>query len=195
MGTIVIWRFHGLNVQIMKSHGAKWYRSSTSAVSQSACTWHGLIMWHGLSTERYPDFYSALTMNVLIDQSHKVSHDPTWKLQRHLYCKLLVKGGPWGFNMGGNYTNVWVLGGMVHWGELTVFGDLLSQVLNHLGVNNTNFLKIFSPLSSEMINREAVLGQYENQLSHSRVRWETAKFIQVARVQGDHCQYARAGIN
>lgn len=72
-----------------------------------------------------------------------------------------------------------------HGSLMTTFGDLLSEVPNHLGFNNTYFFLhfLFSYLTED--HREAVLRQCGNPWSHSRVRRGTPEFSQAARAQGD----------
>ena len=48
-----------------------------------------------------------------------------------------------------------------HGSSMAIFGDLLLQAPDHLGFSNTYFLKMFSLLGSQMVKREAALGQYE----------------------------------
>lgn len=146
----------GLDVQIIHSRGSKW-RSSPSAAVRCAHTWPLHVAW-AFHTMALDSRGSALRVNVPRDQSHKVPHDSTCNFCSHFCCSLLVTEGP------PRSTRERAAQRHGPWGPgslRTMFGVSLSQMPNHLCFNNTYFL-ISSPLNSQKINKEAVLGQYEN---------------------------------
>lgn len=105
---------------------------------------------------------------------------------------------------GGTVQRQEILGGMAHW------GPSLETCNRHqiIWVSIILSFKISFPLGSQKINREAVLGQSENQWSYSRVRRGKPEFSEVHRAEGDlkeakmikkdvwsTSEYARAEVN